>query len=127
MRSLLRWESFSAMADMFNRFPSLLGRWPRVSGNGDANLEGTPSVGINDAGREHPIRAALPAVKKGNVEVTVDDGMLTPGGERCQKEKHNDRTIHGVKCFYGASTRTFEFADAIDSAATSAESKNGEC
>jgi HSP20 family protein len=123
--SLIRWEPFTAMDDMFNRFPSLLGRWPRYTGNGETNLEWSPAVDISETGQEYLIRATLPAVKKEDVEVTVEDGMLTLSGERRQKEEEKDENFHKVETFYGSFSRSFALPDAIDAAAIKAESKDG--
>ncbi|HYB34186.1 MAG TPA: Hsp20/alpha crystallin family protein [Steroidobacteraceae bacterium] len=122
--NLIRWEPFSAMDDMFNRFPSLLGRWPRLP-VADANLDWAPSVDISETGEEYLIRAALPAVKKEDVEVTFEDGMLTLSGERRQKEELKDEKFHKVETFYGNFSRSFALPDAINAAAITAESKEG--
>ena len=123
--TLIRWEPFTAMDDMFNRFPHLLGRWPRVSGNGEANLEWSPSVDISETGQEYLIRATLPAVKKEDVAVTIEDGMLTLSGERLQQEQQKDEKFHKVESLYGSFSRSFALPDAIDTAAIRAESKDG--
>jgi HSP20 family protein len=123
--SLIRWEPFTAMDDMLNRFPSLLGRWPRVSGNTEANLDWAPSVDISETGQEYLIRATLPAVKKEDVEVTVEDGMLTLSGERRQMEEQKDEKFHKMESVYGSFSRSFALPDAIDAAAIRAESKDG--
>jgi HSP20 family protein len=123
--SLIRWEPFTAMDDMFNRFPSLFGRWPRFAGNGDTNYDWAPSVDISETGEEYLIRAALPAVKKEDVNVTVEDGMLTLSGERRQKEEQTDEKFHKVESFYGSFSRSFALPDAVNEAAIKAESKDG--
>jgi HSP20 family protein len=123
--NLIRWEPFTAMDDMFNRFPSLLGRWSRFSGNGEANLEWSPPVDISETGQEYLIRATLPAVNKEDVEVTVEDGMLTLSGQRRQQEERKDEKFHKVESFYGSFSRSFALPDAIDATAIRAESKDG--
>ena len=123
--SLIRWEPFTQMEDMFSRFPSLFGfaRVPRVSG--DTSVEWSPSVDISETDQEYLIRAALPAVRKEDVEVTVADGMLTLSGERRQKEEQKDEKFHKVESFYGSFSRSFALPEAIDEAAIRAESKDG--
>jgi HSP20 family protein len=123
--SLIRWEPFSTMDDMFNRFPSLFGRWPRVGGNGDGNSDWAPAVDISETGEEYLIRAALPAVRKEDVSVTVEDGMLTLSGERRQKEEQKDERFHKVESFYGSFSRSFALPDAVDESAIKAESRDG--
>jgi HSP20 family protein len=123
--SLVRWEPFSAMDEMFNRFPSLIGRWPKFAADAESKVEWSPSVDISETGEEYLIRAALPAVKKEDVEVTVADGMLTLSGERTQKEQQKDEKFHKVETYYGSFSRSFALPDAVDQAAIRAESKDG--
>ena len=123
--SLIRWEPFNAVDDMFNRFPIFLARWPRFSGSGDVNQEWAPSVDISETGQEYLIRACLPAVKKEDVEVTVEDGMLTLSGERYQNEEQKSEKFHKVENFYGNFSRSFMLPDSVDAAAIRAESKDG--
>ena len=122
--SLIRWEPFTAMDNMFTRFPGFFAQFPRW-GKGEYEYDWTPSVDISETGEEYLIRAALPAVKKEDVKVTVEDGMLTLSGERLQKEEQKDEKFHKVENFYGAFSRSFALPDAVDEAAIRAESKDG--
>ena len=123
--SVVRWEPFSAMDEMFNRFPSFFGRWPKFAADPQAKLDWAPSVDISETGQEYLIRAALPAVSKEDVKVTVDDGMLTLSGERFRKEEQKDEKFHKVESYYGSFSRSFALPDAVDEAAIRAESKDG--
>jgi len=121
--SLIRWEPFYSVDDMFKGLPALFGRVSPFSGY--ANTDWSPSVDISESGEEYLIRAALPAVKKEDVSVTVDDGMLTLSGERRQKEEQNGEKFHKVESFYGNFSRAFALPEGIDAAAIRAESKDG--
>ncbi len=123
--SLVRWEPFGAVDEMFNRFPSFFGRWPRFTAETESKFEWAPSVDISETGEEYLIRASLPAVKKEDVQVTVEDGMLTLSGERRQKEEQKDEKFHKVESYYGSFSRSFALPDAVDEAAIRAESKDG--
>lgn len=125
LTNLTRWEPFRAMDDMFNLLPSAFGRFPRFSGDEAKLPEWAPPVDISETEKEYLIRAALPAVKKEDVEVTIEDGMLTLKGERCKKEEQKDEKFHKVETFYGNFSRSFALPDAINAAAISAESKDG--
>jgi HSP20 family protein len=123
--SLIRWEPFAAMDELFTRFPSLMGRLPQLSGNGEKNVDWAPPVDISETGQEYLIRASLPAVKKDDLEITVEDGMLTLRGARNQKEQQQDEKFHKVETLFGRFSRSFSLPDAIDAAAIRAESKDG--
>lgn len=122
--SLMRWEPFYSMDDMFKTLPALFARLSPFSGNVN-NTDWSPSVDISESGEEYLIRAALPAVTKEDVSVTVNDGLLTLSGERRQKEEQNDEKFHKVENFYGSFSRSFALPDGIDAAAIRAESKEG--
>jgi HSP20 family protein len=118
---VMRWEPFAAM-NMFNCFPNFFGR-PLVK-TGEY-FDWSPSVDISETGQEYLIRAALPAVKKEDVKVTYENGMLTLSGERHQKEEQKDVKYHRVENSYGHFSRSFVLPDAIDADAIRAESKDG--
>jgi len=123
--NLIRWEPFGGMDEMFNRFPGFFARWPRYRAEGEYEYDWTPSVDISETGEEYLIRAALPAVKKEDVKVTVEDGMLTLSGERQKKEEEKGEKFHKVETFYGAFSRSFALPDAVNEKAIRAESKDG--
>ena len=123
--SVVRWEPFSTMDEMFSRFPSFFARWPKLSAEAESKFDWAPSVDISETGEEYLIRAALPAVKKDDVKVTIDDGMLTLSGERRQKEEQEKEKFHKVETFYGSFSRSFALPDTVDEAGIRAESKDG--
>jgi HSP20 family protein len=119
--NLMRWQPFEAMK-MFNYFPNSFGRPLLETGE---YFEWSPSVDVSETGQEYVIRAALPAVKKEDVKVTYEDGMLTLSGERRQEEEQKDVKYHRVESYYGNFSRSFMLPDAIDADAIRAESKDG--
>ncbi len=125
--SIVRWEPFGEMDSLFNRLmPSMLGRWPGRLGtsNGDT-VEWAPSANISETDKEYLIRAELPAVKKEDVKVTVDDGMITIEGERKQQKEDKNEKLHRVESFYGHYTRSFSLPESVNESAIRCESKDG--
>ena len=53
--SLVRWEPFSAVDEMLNRFPAFFGRWPRYAADTESKLDWAPSVDISETGEEYPV------------------------------------------------------------------------
>ena len=91
--SVVRWEPFSSMDDVFGRLPALFGRLTPFSGTMN-NADWSPSVDISETEQEFVLRAALPAVQKEDVSVTFEDGMLTLSGERRQSEDESGNQGH---------------------------------
>jgi HSP20 family protein len=124
--SLIRWEPFGTVDDVFARMPSLLGRWPRAFENhGEKLVDWSPSVDISETDTEYLLRAELPAVKKEDVRITFDDGTLTISGERMQKTEEKKERMHRIESFHGKFSRSFVLPDNADSASIRAESKDG--
>jgi HSP20 family protein len=64
-------------------------------------------------------------VKKEDVTVTVEDGMLTLSGQRRQQDERKDEKFHKVESFYGSFSRSFSLPEGTDPSAIRAESKDG--
>jgi HSP20 family protein len=126
--SLIRWDPFSDMDAMFNRvLGGNLPRWPRLALGSDEGrkLEWSPSSDISETDKEYVIRAELPAVKKEDVQVTFEDGMITIKGERKQQKEDKNEKYHRIESFYGTFERTFSLPDNVDSDGIRCESKDG--
>lgn len=126
--SLIRWDPFNDMDGVFNRMlrNSFTGL-PRLSvqGRGGAKLEWSPSANISETDKEYLIRAELPAVKKEDVKVTVDRGMITIEGERRQQKEEKTEKFHRVESLYGNFTRSFSLPEDINVEAIRCEDKDG--
>lgn len=124
--SLVRWDPFADMDTLFNRLMSGgFARWPRLPSNGDNKLEWAPSTDISETDQEYVIRASLPAVKKEDVQVTVDGGMITIKGERKQQQEGKAEKYHRVESFYGSFERSFSLPENANADAIRCESKDG--
>jgi HSP20 family protein len=125
--SLVRWEPFSGVDEMFNRMlPASFGRWPRFTlpSNGE-RAEWLPSADVSETEKEFLIRAELPAVKKEDVKVTVDQGAITIEGERKQEKEDKTEKYHRIESFRGSFSRTFSLPENADTDGIRCESKDG--
>jgi HSP20 family protein len=130
MANLVRWEPFSEIDRIDRTFNRMMRRafsgWPRLSPEGEsAALEWSPSANISETDKEYLIRAELPAVKKEDVKVTVDGGMITIEGERKQQKEEKDEKYHQIESFYGSFSRTFTLPDDVNVDAIRCEDKDG--
>ena len=125
--SLIRWEPFGDVDTLFNSLmPSSYANWPRLSVEGNGKkLDWAPSADISETDREYVIRAELPAVKKEDVQVTFEDGMLTIKGERKQQKEDKNEKFHRVESFYGSFERRFSLPENVNADTISCDSKEG--
>ena len=74
---------------------------------------------------EFVIKAELPEVRKEDVSITVQDGVLTLAGERKQEKVEDQEKIHRIERFYGSFARRFALPDNADEQGIRAESRDG--
>jgi HSP20 family protein len=125
--SVIRWDPFASFDETFNRMlPSVFSRGPRLAlESGAAKFEWRPFADISETDNEYLIRAELPAVKKEDVKVTIDSGILTIQGERKQEKEAKDEKVHRVESFYGSFARSFGLPENVNTDAIRCESTNG--
>jgi HSP20 family protein len=124
--SIVRWDPFGDVDVFFNRLLPAA-RWPRFALENDSGKAAAwaPSVDISETDQEFLINAELPAVKKEDLHVTVDQGMLTIRGERQQLKENKGEKLHRRERMYGSFERTFSLPDNINAEAIRCESRDG--
>ena len=90
-----------------------------------ALAEWMPLVDIAEDDKEYVITAELPEVKKEDVKVTMENGVLTITGERKFEKEENNKRWHRVERSYGSFARSFALPDDGDTAKVNAEIKDG--
>lgn len=126
--NLVRWDPFRELEDMNDRLNRMFGR--SVTGQGDGReamtlADWTPAVDVSESDNEYVIKADLPHVKKDDVKVTVQEGILSIQGERKKEEEKKGEKIHRVERAYGRFVRTFSLPDYVDESKVSADFKDG--
>jgi HSP20 family protein len=104
----------------------MFGKWPQFFGDeGEMKIEWTPAVDIKETEKEYLVKAELPGVKREDVKVSLEDGVLMIEGERRQEKDTEGEKTHRVERFYGTFCRSFTLPEYADAKAIRAESKDG--
>lgn len=129
MNSLTRWDPFREMEDLQKRLTSIFGLAPARAANGkEENMtvaQWLPLVDITEDDNQYLIKAELPEVRKEDVKVTVENGVLTISGERKFEKEEKEKRYHRIERAYGSFTRSFSVPDDADDAKVSADFKDG--
>lgn len=128
MNTLIRFSPLRDMEDIQNRLYNLLNaRQTRPSGEQESMTvsQWTPLVDIIEDDKEYVIKAELPEVNKGDVKVTLENGLLTITGERKFEKEEKGKRYHRVERAYGSFVRCFALPDDTDNAKVNAEFKDG--
>lgn len=124
--ALTRWEPFREFEDIQARLNRLFGGGLRSAADQSFMFtDWAPAVDIEETDKEYVVKADLPEVKKEDVKVTVDEGVLTVEGERKQEKEEKNRRFHKIERAYGKFVRRFELPTEVDAARVQAEFKDG--
>ena len=124
--TIVNWSPFREFEDMFSRYNRLLSRSLPTGESAEAEVvQWRPAANISETDREYLIKAELPEVEKKDVEVTVNDGVITIRGERRYERTDDSEKQHRLESFYGSFARSFTLPADVDESKIYAESKDG--
>ena len=119
-----RRQLFGARHDFDSLFEGLFS--PRRSVQ---SLDGStfmPAVDVSETDNEYRIKAEVPGVKKEDLNVNVQDGILTINGEsRFEDEEKKDGRLIRQERRYGKYSRSMRLGKDVDSSGVKAEYKDG--
>lgn len=126
--NLVKWDPFRELEDVTDRLNRIFGRSAIRTESSPGMLgmaDWSPSVDISETDTEYLIKGEIPGVKKEDVRVTIDGGMLTLQGERKMEKEEKGKKFHRVECSYGSFMRSFRMPDDADLDNVKAEFKDG--
>ncbi len=131
MRNLIRWEPRHEVSNLGHHmdrlFDEIMGRGMRRSlAENEVRGSWTPAVDIKESADAIHISADLPGFKADDVEVTVENGVLSIRGERKFEEASDGESYHRVERQYGVFERTFSLPTSVDAGKVEARFKDGE-
>jgi HSP20 family protein len=123
MNQIVQWNPLHDLDQMHRRLTTLMNS---ESHNG-SGPEGdwSPIVDITEDDSGYLIKAELPGVKKNDIHVTFENGLLTLRGERKFEREEKNRKYHRIEREYGAFTRTFELPENVDASKLTAAYEDG--
>ena len=130
LNKVIPWNSLREMDEAQNRLSRFfLGGFPNRIGSGEirslAVADWSPEVDISEDNHGYLLKADLPEMKKDDVRVTVEDGILSVSGERkCQKEDQKKK-FHRIERSFGTFRRSFTLPEDADSTKVTAEFRDG--
>jgi HSP20 family protein len=111
--TLIRWNPFqmTRMHDRWNRlFDEVVG-----TGFGDDETQRVwrPRVDVKENEQEVRVLADLPGIRREDVSITLENGVLTINGERKVEEEKKDTNLHFSERVYGHFSRSFTIGETI--------------
>jgi HSP20 family protein len=89
------------------------------------SAEFLPPVDILEDEHNITLQAELPGVKEGDLNITLENNVLTMTGERKFKEEEKKENFHRIERRYGKFTRSFTLPVGVDVENVNAAFENG--
>jgi HSP20 family protein len=104
-----------AFANDVREMNQLMSRWFGTNGTTDLSAaDWVPKVDIDEDEKAYTINAEIPDVKRKDVKISIEDGMLTLSGERKHEKEEKSKKYHRVERSYGSFLRSFALPADVD-------------
>lgn len=72
-----------------------------------------PSIDVSETDKQFLVEVQLPGMKKEDINVNLENGVLTVSGERNIRNEQNEKKFHRVETHYGSFSRSFQLPEGI--------------
>ncbi len=87
--------------------------------------EWVPSLDLSETKDEFLVKAEIPGTDPKNINLSLNDGMLTINGEKKQEKEEKDENHHFIERSYGSFTRTIRLPGQVQGDKVRASYKDG--
>jgi HSP20 family protein len=125
--AIVRWEplrEFSTLQNEMNRLFNTVFDTPAPAGNGGMR-RWMPAMDLVESGDHFVLRADLPGLSEEDVNIEVEDRVLTISGERKAEHEVNKDGYHRIERAFGAFSRSLTLPEGIDAEAVQASFDRG--
>jgi HSP20 family protein len=125
MATIARLEPFRGLSTLQDQFNRLFNESFRNHPEESALTTWAPSVDIYETPNELVVKADLPDVNEKDIDVRVENNLLTIRGERKFEKSVSEENYLRVERTYGSFSRSFSLPNTVNPEAIGAEYKNG--
>ena len=125
MATIARLEPFHGISTLQNQFNRLFNESFRNQAEESALTTWAPAVDIYETPNELVVKADLPDVNEKDIDVRVENNLLTIRGERKFEKSVSEENYLRVERTYGAFSRSFSLPNTVNPESIGAEYKNG--
>ena len=127
--AIVRWEPLRDLLSLQERMNRMFGEYRGAAAGSDDEwaLGGSwaPVVDIYEQGSDIVLKAELPGVDPKDVDIRLENNVLTLRGQRKLESEVKKESYHRVERSYGSFSRSFTLPSVVDQAGIKAEVKDG--
>jgi HSP20 family protein len=125
MTSITRWDPFHTLSGLQEQVNRLFETSFQAGADNSALTTWAPAVDIYEAENELVLKADLPDINEKDLDIRVENNLLTIHGERKFEQQVKQENYLRVERAYGTFSRSFSLPSTINTEAIQAEYKNG--
>jgi HSP20 family protein len=126
MTTISRWEPFGGLSTLHDQVNRLFNETRfRRQGEESELTTWAPPVDIYETPNELVVKADLPDLQEKDIDVCVENNLLTIRGERKFEKSVSEENYLRVERSYGSFSRSFSLPNAVNTESIHAEYKNG--
>ena len=125
MNTLVRWEPFRGISSLQEQFNRLFENRFAPGTEEQTLTAWAPAVDVYETENELVIKADLPQMPEKDLDVRVENNMLTIRGERKFEQKVKEENYLRMERAYGSFSRGFSLPNTVNTEAIQAEYKEG--
>lgn len=123
MRAMTPWTGMSLLRREMDRLFERVfePKWTEV----EAMTEWWPRIDLSETDAALVVKAEIPGVEAKDIQVSLQDQVLTVKGEKRQEKEEKDEQYHRVERSYGSFARTVTLPATVDPEKVTADFKDG--
>lgn len=128
--ALIRWEPARELATIQTEMNRLFSTFfdsptPPANGNGAALRRWIPAMDLVETGEDFVLRADLPGLTEDDVNIELEDNVLTVSGERKSEHEERKEGYYRVERSFGSFSRSLTLPEGIDPDGVKASFEHG--
>jgi len=115
--ALIRWEPVAELNSIQNEMNRLFNTFVDPSGQSrgaDVRRRWIPAMDLVEAGDHYVLRADLPGLSETDVNIQLEDSVLTISGERKTEHNQQQEGYYRLERAFGAFSRSLTLPDGVD-------------
>jgi HSP20 family protein len=117
--TLVRWEPFNELLGVHRRFAGA------TPGEGRDSSVWEPAVDVFEKGDDLVIRAEIPGVSRDEIDINVENNVLTIRGERKRDQEISAKNAFRLERDFGSFSRSFTLPRTVNVAGIGASYRDG--
>ena len=120
-----RWQPLRELRQMEDTMNRLWRGFGSVPGYGEVNEDWNIAIDVIRKPEEVEVKASVPGIKPEDIDVTVEDNVLTIKAEKKTESEHRDATYLVKEMSSGSYYRALRLPETVDTTKINCEYENG--